>query len=241
MALRGARLVAVVEAAEGRRLDENLVKQLTGRDTITGRRLYQDETSFIPEHKLILASNYLPEIRGSDAAIWARVLLVRFDVVIPVEERDTTLKDRLVAPNELSGILNWALAGCHSWMRVTAGSRLRPPDSVRVATVIYKEQEDILAPFLADRCVLATDAWVSSKDLRTAYREWCESTGGEELKMNGFNRRLRNVGCKPQQDPTDRGRARGWQGLRLRKPGEYGGEFGTPGTVVDSDSEELPF
>ena len=243
MALRGTRLVAVVEAAEGRRLDENLVKQLTGRDTITARRLFQDESSFTPEHKLFLASNYLPRIHGTDPAIWARVLLVRFEVAIPPEERDTTLKDRLVTPPELSGILNWALQGLREWHAVTTGSRLKPPDSVRAATRDYREDEDVLGPFLADRCVLGPEEWTSTKDLTVAYRSFCEATGMEELKDQPFRRRLRSADCKPEPnpDPRDRSRTRGWRGLRLRGASEGDPAAGTVGTVEDGSSDELPF
>ena len=41
LALRGVRLVAAVEAGVGRRLDETVIKQLTGGDTITVRGLYE--------------------------------------------------------------------------------------------------------------------------------------------------------------------------------------------------------
>ena len=41
--LKGARLVTTVEPNEGLRLNEGLLKQLTGGDIITARKLYAEE------------------------------------------------------------------------------------------------------------------------------------------------------------------------------------------------------
>ena len=71
--LRGARLVTAVEIGEGKRLNEELVKRLTGQDTMTGRFLHAEFFDFKPEFKLWIACNHLPQIRGTDHAIWRRV------------------------------------------------------------------------------------------------------------------------------------------------------------------------
>jgi putative DNA primase/helicase len=109
-ALQGARFVAAIEAAEGRRLAEGLVKQLTGGDAVSVRKLYSEPFTFRPEFKLWLAANHKPVIRGTDQAIWRRIRLVPFTIAIPEGERDHELGLKLRA--ELPGILRWAVAGC---------------------------------------------------------------------------------------------------------------------------------
>ena len=81
--LRGARLVASIEAGEGHRLAEGLVKQLTGGDTIAARFLHAEFFEFRPQFKLWLAANHKPVIRGTDHAIWRRIRLIPFTVTIP--------------------------------------------------------------------------------------------------------------------------------------------------------------
>ncbi|MDE6092863.1 MAG: hypothetical protein K2G14_07185, partial [Ruminococcus sp.] len=71
--LKGARLVTSVEPNEGMRLNEGLLKQLTGDDMITARKLYGDEFEFRPEFKLWMATNHKPTIRGTDLGIWRRI------------------------------------------------------------------------------------------------------------------------------------------------------------------------
>ncbi|KKL48584.1 hypothetical protein LCGC14_2324030, partial [marine sediment metagenome] len=89
--LHGRRLVAAVETEDGCRLAESVVKEVTGSDTITARKLYQNYWQFAPTHKIILATNHTPEVRGRDHAIWRRLALIPFAVTIPERERDLRL------------------------------------------------------------------------------------------------------------------------------------------------------
>jgi len=108
--LAGARFVAAVEAAQGRQLAENVIKQATGGDTITARFLYREYFEFSPQFKLFLVANHKPVIIGTDEAIWRRIRLIPFTVTIPPEERDKQLLEKL--QRELPGILAWAVRGC---------------------------------------------------------------------------------------------------------------------------------
>jgi putative DNA primase/helicase len=56
--LEGARLVISSEANEGSRLDEGLVKQMTGGDKMVARHLYASEFEFTPQFKLWMATNH---------------------------------------------------------------------------------------------------------------------------------------------------------------------------------------
>src|SRR5262249_11573097 len=102
-ALYGKRLVVDMEAAEGARLNEAWVKQLTGSDKISARRMREDFWDFAPTHKIMMATNYRPEIRETKNAIWRRVKLIPFTVAIPEEEQVKNLPHQLRA--EYPGIL----------------------------------------------------------------------------------------------------------------------------------------
>lgn len=106
--------------ASGRRLAEGLVKQLTGGDTVSARKLYSEFFQFRPEFKLWLAANHKPVIRGTDQAIWRRIRLIPFTVTIPEQEQDPDLVRKLTA--ELPGILRWAVDGCLAWQRSRLGA-----------------------------------------------------------------------------------------------------------------------
>ncbi|MDT7898637.1 MAG: DNA primase, partial [Armatimonadota bacterium] len=104
-----------------KRFAEELIKTLTGGDTVAARFLYREFFEFRPRFKAWLAANYKPEIRGSDYAIWRRIRLIPFTVTIPPDEQIPDLAEQL--KGELLGILNWALEGLRDWL----ANGLQPP------------------------------------------------------------------------------------------------------------------
>ncbi len=201
-----ARLVTAPETSKGDRLDEELVKNLTGGDRLRARRMREDEWSFNPSHTAFLHTNHRPRIRGTDEGIWRRVKLLPWSVTIPPEERDDELQAKLRA--ERAGILNWLIAGALAWQE----HGLAEPDSVRSATAAYREDEDHVARFLADCCTLAKGHVVTSAHLRDAYEKWCSEEGERPLTAHSLGRELTARGCY-----TDRlsAKSRGWFGIAL--------------------------
>lgn len=108
-ALAGKRLVVTSELDDGGRLNEGLVKDLTGGDTMSARFLHREPFTFRPQFTLWLYGNHKPVITGMDDGIWRRIHLIPFNVQIPEDERDTALSAKL--RQELPGILAWAMCG----------------------------------------------------------------------------------------------------------------------------------
>lgn len=207
--LKGARFVVVNETEEGRRLAESDVKDLTGSDRITAAYKYKDPFEFDPTHKLWLYGNGKPQITGTDEGIWRRVKYIPFEVVIPEAERDPHLSEKLTA--ELPGIFAWAVAGCLDWQR----GGLREPDKVRAATAAYREEQDVLAAFLADCCIDGPSYQVTATDLYGAYKTWCEETGVKPESQRRLAPRLRERGYTDGERETTATRRKLWRGLAL--------------------------
>jgi len=229
--LFGARFVASVEVEEGRRLAESLVKQLTGRDPIKARRMREDFWQFDPTHTVFLATNHRPEVRGTDHAIWRRIRLVPFTVTIPRAEQDKALPEKLRA--ELPGILRWIIEGCRAWQREGLGE----PREVLAATGQYREDMDVLAAFIADRCVVHPSASAGATPLYNAYKEWCEEHGETKEKQTKFGLRLRERGFRDDRDSKTRRKI--WRGIGLFSnedpPNSTGGK--QPETVKQFETE----
>lgn len=169
--LRGARMAVTNEIEDGRRLAENLVKQLTGGDRLKARFMRQDFFSFSPSHKLWMAGNHKPIVRGQDDGIWRRIKMVPFQVTIPPEERDKNLEKSL--RGEASGILQWAIEGAVEWY--AAG--LEIPEKVSAAVAEYRHEQDNLADFLDEMCVFQPSARCQKRKLYTCYQNWCDENG----------------------------------------------------------------
>jgi putative DNA primase/helicase len=183
-----SRLVVAIETSDGKRMDETVVKQLTGGDRVTARRLYQEYFEFRPEFKIFLATNYKPEIHGQDLAIWRRIRLIPFTVTIPEENRINNYESVLLEEKE--GILNWMVSGCREWLE----KGLDEPEEVKAATKAYRSEMDILEDFIAVRCFIADGERTAHKELYSAYEDWCDESGETPIRTRTFAKKLQGRG-----------------------------------------------
>ena len=209
--LRGTRFVTTVEAEEGKRMSEPLIKQITGQDMMTARFLYGEYFDFLPTFKIFMATNHKPVIRGNDHGIWRRIKLIPFTVTIPYEERDPDLMQKLRAERE--GILNWMVDGCLMWQK----ERLGEPEAVRIATGEYQEEMDEIGMFLQE-CTAKDSMGVSkitSADLYRSYMGWCEKNSERPYSQRMFAIHVQNAGIERERTT----KARYWVGITIKNEG----------------------
>jgi putative DNA primase/helicase len=211
--LVGARFVTAVEVENGQRMAEVLIKQLTGGDRIRARKMRQDHFEFPPTHKIFLAANHKPVIKGTDHAIWRRIRLIPFTVTISDHEKDTHLETKLKT-EELPGILAWAVRGCLAWQQ----DGLQAPADVAAATSEYRQEMDPLAKFIAERCIEGPKCKAVKTRLFLEYTTWCQMTHERALSGSEFGVRLTEKGF------DGKGRSTGgnyvWRGIGLRSDKE---------------------
>lgn len=170
--LVGTRFVSMNEA-KSTALDESLVKQLTGGDTITGRHLFKKSIKFLPQFKIWLRANEKPEIRGTDHAIWRRMRVIPFTKQIPPEKR----KDRHVIDAELDaeaeGIFAWLVRGAMEWY----ATGLQDTEAVMMSTKEYREESDVLELFLSENMRKIPGSRSPKTVVYRAYRTWAKDNG----------------------------------------------------------------
>ena len=177
--LKGARFVTSVELNEGMRLNEGLIKQLTGDDMITARKLYGDEFEFRPEFKLWMATNHKPTIRGTDLGIWRRIHIIPFSVTIPESAVDKKLSHKL--EEELPDILAWAVEGYRMWK----SEGLRMPKVIADAVEEYRNEMDVISAFLASDYVVQGGE-VKAQALYAVYCQWCSESNEYKMPSRKF-------------------------------------------------------
>lgn len=205
-ALKGKRFVFASETEEGRRLNEALIKDLTGGDTVSARHLYQESITFKPVNKIWLAGNHKPQIRGTDDGIWRRLHIIPFTVQINEKERDPHLVGKLTA--ELPGILQWAVLGAGLWQIM----RLKPPKEIEDANKSYRAEMDILAAWIAECCVLRSELVTPSKNLYANYVAWCAANGESPFARNRFGSALQEQGCEQKKGTAG---VHKWKGIGI--------------------------
>jgi putative DNA primase/helicase len=209
--LYGKRMVACSEIGEHTILDEAKVKDLTGGDAISARRMREDYWDFRPTHTLFISGNHKPTVRGNDHGIWRRIRLVPWTVQVEKEAIDKDLPEKL--RRELPGILRWCVQGCLEWQRIG----LHEPDDVIEATKEYRSESDALGQFLVQYTVIETDARISRKALREKYESWCEEIGYQPLGAKKFAQRLKEEKGVKDAGVRESGKVmNGWAGIRLK-------------------------
>ncbi|PEM04763.1 DNA primase [Bacillus cereus] len=191
--LDGARFVSAVESEEGQQLSEALVKQITGGEKMSARFLRQEYFEFTPEFKVFFTTNHKPIVKGSDEGIWRRIMLIPFTVTIPKDKIDYDLPDKLA--KEMPGVLRWAVEGCMKWQ----AEGLRAPEAVKAATAEYREDMDILAPFIDENCTVNSSVRIEAKSMYENYTKWCYQNNELELKNRAFYRQLEVRGFKKEK------------------------------------------
>jgi putative DNA primase/helicase len=116
-ALAGRRFVCASENSSDSRLDESLIKQLTGGEVISARFLHKEFFTFRPRFKLWWAFNHPPVISDMTNSIWRRIKIIPFTEVLPENEWDRSLAQK-IKTKELAGVFNWAVEGLREYQKI---------------------------------------------------------------------------------------------------------------------------
>lgn len=151
--------------------DAGTFKNVTGEDEIDAEYKGTQIFSFRNTAKLIFSANRLPVIRVDDDAFYNRWIIIPFENSFLGRE-DSDLTAKLTTPEELSGILNFALSGLirlkkNSWQfsdHISGGS-------------YYRRKSNPVLAFLEDCCEMSDSGYVVKADLLTAYNIWASSQG----------------------------------------------------------------
>ena len=76
--LIGKRYAVMQETSKGDKINEGIMKEITGGDPIQCRPLFKNSVTFRPQLKLVACMNYLPELTSMDDGTWRRVRVVAF-------------------------------------------------------------------------------------------------------------------------------------------------------------------
>ncbi len=190
--LHNKRFAAASETNEGAKLNEALLKELTGGDKITTRKLYHEKFTFEPTHDIVYVTNHKPVLHGTDSGLWSRIKLVEFPVSFPVGHKDRVEGLRSILEGEACGLLTWLVAAC-----LDAAGGIAEPQAVLETTATYRQEHNPIARFIQERGYQKTDG--SFKLLKSrvaeAYRAWA-ATNAANTPFNKiwFGRQMTAIG-----------------------------------------------
>lgn len=167
--LAGLRAAWASETGLGRKLNEAALKNLTGRDDITARFLFGQPFTFQQNAKLVISSNYMPNLKDTnDGGIRRRLKIINFDQVFAGKEQKN-LKELLREPQETAAVLDWIVQGAVTW---ASDGMPELPSSVKNTLNEYYEENDWLADALAELTIPDPKGKIKASMLIDMIHEW---------------------------------------------------------------------
>jgi len=219
--LKGKRYAVMQEPSKGVKLNEGIMKELTGGDPIQARGLYSESEIFEPQFNLVVCTNNLFDIDSNDDGTWRRIRKVDFvskfiddgeqhtDDTEYVYIKDKELKDKLpsFAPIFASMLVKRAFE--------TEGV-VEDCETVNKASMKYRNGQDHIAAFVGNKIEktgIKTDK-IGKRGLSEEFKIWFQQEQGARKMPKGEE--LFNYMDKKFGSCTNKG----WLGIKFIQPEE---------------------
>ena len=180
--LQGARYAVMQEPSKGDKINEGIMKEITGGDPIQCRALFKESITFIPQFKLVVTTNNLFDIKSNDDGTWRRIRVCDFkskftecpyedenkfpEVYYPYQYKiDKRLEDKFVewAPIFMALLVEQAY--------VRQGN-VKDCPMVMASSEQYREGQDYLAEFAKEYIQKKEGAKIKKTELREVFKQW---------------------------------------------------------------------
>jgi P4 family phage/plasmid primase-like protien len=185
--LKGVRYAVMQEPSKGVKLNEGIMKELTGGDPIQARGLYSESEIFEPQFKLVVCTNNLFDIDSNDDGTWRRIRKCTFPSKFVDEgehfEDDTPyvfLKDKSL--NEKLHTFAPVFASMLVHRAFETDGIVLDCETVLEASKKYRNGQDHIAAFVADR-IRRTDnakSVIKKVSLLEEFKTWFQQEQGSK-------------------------------------------------------------
>lgn len=174
--LKGARLAVMQESSKGERLNEGVMKEITGGDPLQGRALYKDCITFIPQFKFVAMTNNLLNVGSNDDGTWRRICVVKFESKFcPKKEFEKGKPHQYEIDKSLSEKLKvWAPVFMSMLVErayITNGL-VEKCDDVMASSGKYRKSQDCFTQFAEDKIVSAKGNFLTYEEVTQEFKSW---------------------------------------------------------------------
>jgi putative DNA primase/helicase len=173
----------------GRSIAESVLKEFVSGDRVRVEYKFKTPFEAKPTTKLLFATNRLPKFEDTTEGIWRRLLVIKFDVRIPLGEQDRKLAQK-ICKKELPGILNWALRGL---ARLRKNARFTEPTSTLRAIKQHRLDSNPVMRFLEECFRFDPNQNTSCRSAHAKFCEWAENRKIDVVSDADFGREVARV------------------------------------------------
>lgn len=240
MQLKGIRYAVMAEPKKGDKINEGIMKQLTGDASISARSLYCESETFSIQFHLVVCTNTLFEVTSHDDGTWRRIRVCDFESKFyePEEERDYRGRKEYkhLFPKNKNLKENMK-----KWISIFAGMLVKRAFNkrgevsncivVKNRTDQYRRESDYIASFVLDKIKREKDGEKRSvlkmSDIHEEFKLWYNLHAPKE-KLPKINEIKEYIINKFGRISTD---VNGWMGLILIRENE--------GSKMEEDDDDL--
>lgn len=195
ISLKGKRLVVVSEPNPNEKFKGNVIKQLTGNDTLSGRGLYSGKSvEFVPHFQLICLTNDIPLMDVTDDAIFLRSRIIHFPTRFtsnPTEPHEKMINEQLQdSIKEWHGDFMLLLLDYYAKYKNELGKKLLPPRSVLKMVELYKQSSNPVSQWWNESTEVQVGYNSCLKSFQNKFKEWYKDNYNKSMDSNKFNLEL---------------------------------------------------
>lgn len=189
--LKGIRYAVMQEPSKGDRINEGILKEITGGDPIQARALYKDTVTFVPQFTLVVCTNVLFELNSTDDGTLRRFRLCDFkSKFIENPYEDEIRFPRNICPYQYKLDKNLS-SKFKKWVPLitarlveTAFERQSKVDDCEIvmsSTERYRESQDYLSEFAKENIIHEEGSSLKKMELYNVFKDWYTTNYGRSI------------------------------------------------------------
>ena len=189
--LMGVRYAVMQEPSKGEKINEGIMKEITGGDPIQGRALFKEAVTFIPQFKLVVCTNTLFDIKSNDDGTWRRIRVCDFMSKFlekPYEDEEKFPKTDYPYQYEIDKRIDekftkWApvLAAILVDLTYNRLGMVRDSQIVLASSDQYREGQDYLTEFCKEKIKKRPNGRIKKTELWEVFKQWYTINYGRGL------------------------------------------------------------
>jgi P4 family phage/plasmid primase-like protien len=240
VAMKGTRYAVMQEPSKGDRINEGILKELvSGVEPIKARAPYMLEPiEFIPQFKLVMCSNELPEIKTQDHGTWRRIRVDPFESLLtekPVLDDPEKPYQFLLDRNIKERFEDWRQVFAAMLIEVVTKTqgKVEDCDIVLSASKDYRARQDYLSEFVSDKITRDPKGMVRKSQLTDEFKLWFATNNGGKANPKDMHEYMDKTFGKQRNGM--------WHGIRIKFREDEYEDCGSMATTndVESDTEIL--
>jgi P4 family phage/plasmid primase-like protien len=189
--LMGIRYAVMQEPSKGEKINEGIMKEITGGDNIQGRALFKEAVTFKPQFKLVVCTNTLLEIKSNDDGTWRRIRVCDFVSKFleqPFEDEENFPKEDYPYQYTMDRHIDekftsWAPVFASMLVNITFQKKGKVTDckTVLCSSDKYREGQDYLTEFCKEKIKKTLGGKIKKTEAFETFKQWYTHSYGKNV------------------------------------------------------------